>query len=82
MRQGKRGYRLLTHPKFRAAYDFLLLRVDSGEPYEDLAQWWTTFQFSTEDEQQKMVTALAPDKQKKRRRRRKPGVKKAAENKT
>ncbi len=82
MRQGKRGYRLLTHPKFRAAYDFLLLRVDSGEPYEDLAQWWTTFQFSTEDEQQKMVTALAPDKQKKRRRRRKPSVKKVAENKT
>ena len=82
MRQGKRGYRLLIHPKFRAAYDFLLLRVDSGEPYEDLAQWWTTFQFSTEDEQQKMVTALAPDKQKKRRRRRKPSVKKVAENKT
>ena len=82
IRQGKRGYRLLTHPKFRAAYDFLLLRVDSGEPYEELAEWWTTFQFATEDEQQKMVAELAPDKQKKRRRRKKPSVKKVAENKT
>jgi len=81
MRQGKRGFRLLTHPKFRAAYDFLLLRVDSGEPYEELAEWWTTFQFATEDEQQKMVNALAPVKQKKRRRRRKPAAKKVAENK-
>jgi poly(A) polymerase len=82
MRQGKRGYRLLTHPKFRAAYDFLLLRVDSGEPYEELAEWWTTFQFATEDEQQKMVAELAPDKQKKRRRRKKSSVKKVAANKT
>ena len=81
MRQGKRGYRLLSHPKFRAAYDFLLLRVDSGEPYEELAEWWTAFQFSTEDEQQKMVAALAPDKQKKRRRKRKPSVTKVSENK-
>lgn len=81
MRQGKRGFRLLTHPKFRAAYDFLLLRVDSGEPFEELAEWWTIFQFATEAEQQQMVNSLAPTKQKKRRRRKKPAAKKAPENK-
>jgi poly(A) polymerase len=80
MRQGKRGFRLLTHPKFRAAYDFLLLRVESGEPFEELAEWWTQFQFASETEQQQMVNALAPTKQKKRRRRRKPAAKKAPEN--
>ncbi|WP_343044138.1 polynucleotide adenylyltransferase PcnB [Marinifaba aquimaris] len=44
-RQGKRPFRLLEHPKFRAAYDFLLLRseIEGGELVE-LAQWWTQFQ--------------------------------------
>jgi poly(A) polymerase len=80
-RQGKRGFRLLTHPKFRAGYDFLLLRSDAGEPLEELAQWWTDFQFAEEPEQQKMVNALAPEpkSKKKRRRRRKPAVKKVTD---
>ncbi|MFT7234710.1 MAG: poly(A) polymerase [Methylophagaceae bacterium] len=77
MRQGKRAIRLLTHPKFRAGYDFLLLRTDAGEPYEELAQWWTDFQEVDESEQQKMINALAPEPtKKKRRRRRKPATKK------
>lgn len=81
MRQGKRGFRLLTHPKFRAGYDFLLLRADAGEPFEELAQWWTDFQFAEESEQQKMVNGLAPEpkNKKKRRRRRKPAAKKVAD---
>jgi len=31
------------HPRFRAAYDFMLLRRDSGEPLDELCQWWTDF---------------------------------------
>tara|TARA_R110002111_G_scaffold177205_1_gene243255 strand:- start:442 stop:1374 length:933 start_codon:yes stop_codon:yes gene_type:complete len=82
MRQGKRGFRLLSHPKFRAAYDFLLLRAESGEADTELATWWTEFQEVPEAEQQKMVNALAPvAKPRKRRRKRKPVAKKAAENK-
>ena len=44
-RRGARVKRLLTHPRFRAAYDFLLLRGQAGEPgaYE-LATWWTKAQ--------------------------------------
>ncbi len=43
-RQGKRAKRLLGHQRFRAAYDFLLLRAESGEPVSELADWWKEFQ--------------------------------------
>ncbi|MCU7892298.1 MAG: hypothetical protein KZQ78_12055, partial [Candidatus Thiodiazotropha sp. (ex Ustalcina ferruginea)] len=33
----------LTHPKFRAAYDFLLLRAEAGEVERELADWLTRF---------------------------------------
>jgi poly(A) polymerase len=43
-RQGKRPERLAQHPNFRAAYDFLVLRAESGEGVGELAGWWTRFQ--------------------------------------
>ena len=43
-RQGKRPQRLLTHPRFRAAYDFLVLRAQAGEVEQELADWWTALQ--------------------------------------
>jgi poly(A) polymerase len=43
--RGGRVKRLLTHPRFRAAYDFLLLRGQAGEPgAAELARWWTEAQ--------------------------------------
>ena len=39
----KRIYRLLGHPRFRAAYDFLLLRNRQEEVDHDLTQWWIKF---------------------------------------
>ncbi len=41
---GKRPFHLAEQPRFRAAYDFLLLREQAGEPLGDLAKWWTEFQ--------------------------------------
>ncbi len=38
---GKRSFRVLMHPKFRAAYDFLLLRAQAGESLTDLVEFWT-----------------------------------------
>jgi len=38
--RGKRALRLLGHPRFRAAYDFLLVRGRSGEAEPDLVAWW------------------------------------------
>ena len=43
-RGGHRPYRLLEHPRFRAGYDFLLLRCESGEVDAELGEWWTRFQ--------------------------------------
>ena len=37
----KRVFRLLTHPRFRAAYDFLLLRSSESPALTELAEWWT-----------------------------------------
>jgi poly(A) polymerase len=35
---------LVEQPRFRAAYDFLLLRAESGEEVAELATWWSQFQ--------------------------------------
>jgi poly(A) polymerase len=43
-RAGKKPHRLLSHPKFRAAYDFLILRAQAGEDVQELVDWWTDFQ--------------------------------------
>ncbi len=54
---GKRPSSLLTHPRFRAAYDFLLLRGESGEDVQDLCEWWTKFQQVNPDERQTLLRA-------------------------
>lgn len=58
-RRGRAPYRLLEHPRFRAAYDFLLLRAECGEAPQELAQWWTDFQ-QLNAEQQEQMTESAP----------------------
>ena len=42
--QGNKPRRLLAHPRFRAAYDFLLLRAETGDADPALARWWTAAQ--------------------------------------
>jgi poly(A) polymerase len=60
----------LNHPRFRAAYDFLLLREDSGEDLAECAQWWTDFQDGDTQTQTEMREALPGNRRRKRRRRR------------
>ena len=43
-RQGKRAAELVDHRRFRAAYDFLLLREAAGEETGNIGEWWTQFQ--------------------------------------
>ena len=43
-RNGRRPERLAAHPRFRAAYDFLILRAAAGEETDELVQWWTEYQ--------------------------------------
>jgi poly(A) polymerase len=63
-------YRLLAHPRFRAAYDFLLLRAEIGYASAILAQWWTVFQDVPSKEQEKMLVCLNSTKTQRKYRRR------------
>jgi poly(A) polymerase len=69
-RFGRRAYQLLEHPKFRAGYDFLLMRgeVEGGELL-DLAQWWTQFQHAAPNKQKTMLNKLRGNGGRKPRRR-------------
>ena len=51
--RGARAMRLLSHKRFRAAYDFLLLRAKCGEADPKLAEFWTEVQSLSESEQRK-----------------------------
>ncbi|HEX6998539.1 MAG TPA: polynucleotide adenylyltransferase PcnB [Gammaproteobacteria bacterium] len=66
-RRGARAARFLAHKRFRAAYDFLLLRARCGEVDQSLAEWWTEVQHMTPEEQRK---ALGLGGRRRRRRRR------------
>ena len=76
-RHGQHAQTLVADPRFRAAYDFLLLREQAGEIAPGLGQWWTDYQQQDDAGREEMVQALgqpAPGTGtgKKRRRRRKP----------
>jgi poly(A) polymerase len=62
---------LIAHPKFRAAYDFLVLRAGNDKQLKELADWWTDFQNSAPEvrfEMIKSATKNTPNKGKKRRK--------------
>ena len=74
-RAGQRPFRLLEQPRFRAAFDFLLLRCASGEVNQELGLWWDEFQDASAERQAEMLQPeQAGDK---KRRRRKPRKKPA-----
>ncbi|MDX8378808.1 MAG: polynucleotide adenylyltransferase PcnB [Gallionella sp.] len=68
-RAGQRPYRLLEQPRFRAAFDFLLLRCASNEVDNELGLWWDEFQDASDQRRQEM---LQPEGVATRKRRRKP----------
>lgn len=74
-RYGKRAFLLLEHPRFRAGFDFLLIRELSGTELDGLGAWWEEFQHATESQQRELIKSIdarASDKEgpKKRRPRR------------
>ena len=72
-RAGKRPFGLLTHPRYRAAYDFLLLRCESGELPMEIGEWWTTFANAEGDARAEMLQADTSPKKRRKRNRKKPG---------
>lgn len=69
-RFGNKAEQLIEHPRFRAAYDLLLLREQSGEALDNLGQWWTEYQSANAEQRQAMTNALNKDKPARKPRRR------------
>jgi poly(A) polymerase len=57
-RRGTQPYRLLDHPRFRAAYDLLLLRAQTDKSVQELASWWTQFYAAEAELREKMMKDL------------------------
>jgi poly(A) polymerase len=68
-RSGKRPFALLTHPRFRAGYDFLSLRAESGEVPAEVALWWRRFAEAEAEHRREMLLPAGEGERKKRRRR-------------
>ena len=85
--RGRRALRLLEMPRFRAAYDLLVLRAALGLAAPETATWWTHLQTLPEAERERMAEGSqgsggpaagaegpAPARPRRRRRRRRPGA--------
>ena len=51
----KKVYRLFTHPRFRAAYDFMLIRSESDQFDKNLSRWWEEFVTSDDNTRKKLI---------------------------
>lgn len=71
-RSGRRAFQLLQHPRFRASYDFLVLRALAGDEQIELADWWTKFQDADEAEKEEMVKIINQNVPSPRKRKYKP----------
>ncbi len=76
MRRGKRAFQTREHPRFRAAFDLLLLREQAGEMARGLGDWWEAFQQGDEHEQRRLLQKVGGDPasqgDRRRKKRRKP----------
>ena len=81
-RFGRRPWRLVEHPRFRAGYDFVQLRCESGELPAELGEWWAAFQRAGEHERGQMLlregAAAGAGRRRRRRRRGRGGAGPAA----
>ncbi len=82
--QGASVLKLLAHPRFRAAYDFLLLRVVAGEVAPETADFWTGIQELDAAEQAKLAgvrnSSGRRGTRRRRRGRRRPGAREPKAN--
>jgi poly(A) polymerase len=79
-RAGQRPFHLLEQPRFRAGFDFLLLRCASGEVDDQLGLWWDEFQDAGAARQTEMLQPEGAGEKKRRRKpRKKPAVSAANE---
>jgi len=73
-KRGRAAFKLLEHPRFRAGYDFLLLRCESGELDPAVGQWWTDFIGSDASAREALLATAGNPERTTRKRRRRGGV--------
>lgn len=78
-RAGKTPYRLIEQPRYRAAWDFLRLRAQSGEIDMALVDWWHRFAHASPEQRETLIaeapqSAASPAKRKRRRRKPRPAA--------
>ncbi len=78
-RSKAKAYRTLSHPRFRACYDFYELRSEVGDADPDVAHWWEEFQFADEAVRETMLLPDDAPRKKRRRRGKKSGKPQSAE---
>ena len=54
-RVGSSPYSMLEQPRFRAGFDFLRLRAQTGEVEMELAEWWEKFSTAYDDVRHEMI---------------------------
>ena len=57
-RVGSSPYSMLEQPRFRAGFDFLRLRAQTGEIEMELAEWWEKFSTAYDDERHEMIEVM------------------------
>lgn len=67
---GRKPFRLISHPRFRAGYDFMLLRCESGEINNELGEWWKNFVNAPQDKREEMIPKPAATARKRKSRNR------------
>lgn len=73
-----RAEQLIEHPRFRAGYDLLLLREESGENLDGLSRWWTEYQKTNKPTTR--GDKIIHERPKRRRRSRNAGPKQARDS--
>ncbi|MBO6564027.1 MAG: polynucleotide adenylyltransferase PcnB [Pseudomonadales bacterium] len=71
-RFGQKPDILIQHKRFRAAYDFLLLRELAGEKTGDLGAWWTEYQEADDERRSAMKQSSGQKRRRKRNRKKRP----------
>jgi poly(A) polymerase len=67
-RTASSAHGLASQPRFRAGYDFLRLRADTGEVAGDLADWWEDFHLGSDEDREALLADVRATQQPKVRR--------------
>jgi poly(A) polymerase len=71
-RTGKAPYKLLENPRFRAGFDFLLLRCESGELEKHVGEWWAAFAEADISQREHLLTVSRETPQAGQKKKRAP----------